>query len=1155
MIDLRAVLAMARAEATLTRRLVRYWLFLVLSTLVGLALVLYYGFLHRQFSAWSGTVALINPRYLVGAWGGHFVLVFLVGVALLSLDVRARDRRERVAEVLDSRPPANLEMLLGRWLGTLAACWLPTVLVAGLLWGVGWLLGSPVEPRSLAGFLLLMALPAYAFVLALGYVLGILLPYRLAAGILLVGLVVFTVVVMVTWLPVWLAPVADLAGMFSVGFPSDMLPGLAEQRGWMARIAWLLLGPGLVALAAAIHPRLDSVPRRRSLVTAALFLGAGVLLLGETVHLRHGDLLAVRRWKAAQEALADGPFPRLVEVRGRVAIDPGRELALDLEEVLAAPAGRDLPRIVLALNPGIRVSAIEAPGPRPVTWEQRDGLLLVDLPLAAGERVSLHLVAAGRPDTRYGYLDSVLEPLAVTGREANVYLLGHDKSIFDRRWVVLLPGISWLPRAGTDAGRSDPARRPPEFPRVNLVVEVPRGWLVAGPGMREQVADAPPGRSRFRFAPPVPVEGVALAAGPFVRRSTRVEGVTLEALVAPGHERNLDLFVDAVPELSRRIGAILREAREAGFGYPFRSLSLVEVPYRLRIYGDGWLLGPVFGQPGIVFVRESTFPTARFDVKFRDQAALERHPGGAGAARVEWLERFFENDFSGGNVFLLAPRSWWRAVTGGRGREAVPLDFVLQRLAVRSLTGRTGYFSAHAFGGDFQSEIGSVIARWFLERHAGRSFAEVAIGALVSRPSVWETILAHPLVDLRPEDDPRRAVDALVLKGTAMARSLVDRLGPRGTARFLGALRERVAGRAFTREDVLAAAREAGIENAAEEFRLWLDETRLPGFAAGKASVYRLPDDADGGARWQTTFILRNDEEAPGMVRVRWGVAMDDAAMVQRSGGVTVRVGIGGETRTLGPGEGSLGPFLLGGHQARRVGFVLDRPPEWVRVEPYLSLNRGPFAVTWPRPDPDRVVSREPFEGIEPVPWNPPAGGAVVVDDLDPGFRAVQPARRGWRLGGGTRRDEELDHGLPRALLARPLHRWSRATLPTAWGRYRHTWAFRAAGGREVRAEFTATLPRAGRWTLEFHVPPDLPPGTAGRLAGLHVEVVAGEGPPRGNVLVSRAAIGDGWNRVDDFDLPAGPVTVRTWGEEEGNLLPADAIRWVPVETTKGGER
>ncbi len=233
------------------------------------------------------------------------------------------------------------------------------------------------------------------------------------------------------------------------------------------------------------------------------------------------------------------------------------------------------------------------------------------------------------------------------------------------------------------------------------------------------------------------------------------------------------------------------------------------------------------------------------------------------------------------------------------------------------------------------------------------------------------------------------------------------------------------------------------------------------------------------------------------------------------------------------------------------VAVLLAEPPAWMRVEPYLSLNRGPFSVAWDRPDPDRIVRAEPFEGVEPVPWRPPADGTVVVDDLDPGFRPVEPERRGWRLRGRGRRDEELDQGLPVGLFAHPTARWSRGTLPGAFGRYRHTWAFRAAGGADVRAEYEAVLPRAGRWTLEVHVPRGRFLGGASPLADLQVEVVPGEGETHGTRL-GAAAVGEGWNRVDAWDLPAGTVIVRTWGDDPKKLLYADAIRWVPPAADTG---
>ncbi len=54
------VLTVARAELRLTRRLVRYWVFLVLAYLLGIGAYFYYGVLHGFFSSYSVKTSL--PR-------------------------------------------------------------------------------------------------------------------------------------------------------------------------------------------------------------------------------------------------------------------------------------------------------------------------------------------------------------------------------------------------------------------------------------------------------------------------------------------------------------------------------------------------------------------------------------------------------------------------------------------------------------------------------------------------------------------------------------------------------------------------------------------------------------------------------------------------------------------------------------------------------------------------------------------------------------------------------------------------------------------------------------------------------------------------------------------------------------------------------------
>lgn len=102
------ILTIAQAEKRLTRRLKRYWMFLLLSYVCGVGIYLYYSVLHAFFSSFSATLGSINPHYLLSAYGLVFQLIFTIGIVFISFDIRARDVRERIVEVLDCRPVSNL---------------------------------------------------------------------------------------------------------------------------------------------------------------------------------------------------------------------------------------------------------------------------------------------------------------------------------------------------------------------------------------------------------------------------------------------------------------------------------------------------------------------------------------------------------------------------------------------------------------------------------------------------------------------------------------------------------------------------------------------------------------------------------------------------------------------------------------------------------------------------------------------------------------------------------------------------------------------------------------------------------------------------------------------------------------------------------------
>ena len=124
---------------------------------------------------------------------------------------------------------------------------------------------------------------------------------------------------------------------------------------------------------------------------------------------------------------------------------------------------------------------------------------------------------------------------------------------------------------------------------------------------------------------------------------------------------------------------------------------------------------------------------------------------------------------------------------------------------------------------------------------------------------------------------------------------------------------------------------------------------------------------------------------------------------------------------------------------------------------------------------------------------------------------------------------------------------WTRQELAESFGKYRRTTARVRAGDGRAKAAFTARLPRAGRWRIDYHLPDpsgDASSSFAGsvRQGAYRFEVVAAG--------VSTAVEFDadaaewGWNDLGSFDLPGGEVALVVSNATTGAAVFADAVRW-----------
>ena len=1144
--SLREFAAVAIAETRSSRRLVRTWTFIVLSVLVGVVIYIYYAGLHGMFSGISATVGFLNARFMMSVSGSLVIVIFMVAIVFLAFDVRSRDSRARIAEVLDARPIGNATLMAGRLAGVVLIAWLPLLALIALIQGIGgaslafdWPMGEVVQPVSVLALLLVDAPLALALWCAIVLLLATALRNRLVVAVVALGLLGLS-----AWgiyrVPVYL--IAPLTGMTSLSYTvSDILPRFIDPVVLGQRGCTVLLTVAVLLLAAQLHPRQDRQSPALRLGAAAVLFALAAAGLAALAWSANTTVQQRDAWLAAHQARQDVPSVGVDEVAGQVVIEPGETLRLDLAYQLTAPASQSFDELVFSFNPGMTVREVRVGGEvRPFTHEA--GLLTIATPLAAGAGTEFSIVASGVPNPAFGYLDGVLDTSTLTAYDSNLILLGSEASVYADDYVALMPAVHWLPTPGAATGRDDPERYGRDYFNVDLFVQAPADWLVAGPGRRQE-SERGEGRG-FRFRPAAPVPEIALFAAVFERRATQVAGVEFELLTSPEHPRNVAFFAEAADAIGERVRDLLEEAESLGLGYPYRGLSLVEAPAILRSFGGGWRMGSVQSLPGIVMLREYGFPTTRFEFRlsFNSEEA-EAHEGGVAGAKTEALANFFQNDVSGGNPLHGALRNVLAFQTSARGEGAIALDFLAHELAAQVVTERRGgYFAAHSYGDgdDFQA----LVQQSFLAMMTGQgSIGDTVYAAATNRPQVWDRALGTALVDLAPEVNPVVALNVLWLKIPNIAEALVDGLGRETVGKLLAELRRRHLGGNFTVADFNAAAAQVGADVHATVGD-WLRDAALPGFLASDVSIFRIADDDQGQPRYQVGVHVRNDEPTPGLVQLAIGH----------------RIG-----REWFSNE--LPPTLVAAESTVELGMITNTPPAEVRVRPYLSLNRQAMILSPPEVDKSEIVKAEPFSGARASGWRPASDSSIVVDDLDPGF-AVQTSEE--QTEGGTDAETswfapkvDMDEGLP-VFAFGASRAWTRQATPASWGKYRRTLARTWPGDGDAKAVFTASLPTAGRWRLDFHLPnlrANAASVRATRAAGVAVSVSSGSandslgsydmhllaGDEATEVEFDGAASETGWNRLGEFDLPAGEVSLTVSNQSSGEFVIVDAIRWQPA--------
>ncbi|MHC4354088.1 MAG: golvesin C-terminal-like domain-containing protein [Planctomycetota bacterium] len=1103
-----------------SKMVLRSWPFRILSficfavaclQMVGMVSLIYFvsadTYLGPMFTARNTTMLVLMNMGGLLLW----ITVFFTN------DIGPRDRRIGISDVVGSRPLSTGQYVTGRVLGLLLPLVCLMALTLALTLVVNKACGFHTAPfREYAPPFLSFGVLAVAFTAALTACFSTLMKNRLLASLSTLGLILLT--------SIWLAQkhdVFDIGGYVVSGNYSDLIGYGPVGPLLIHRSIYLCATLFLVSAAILLYPRPQTAGSRKSAaIASALLLAAAATLAARFVlHGRHNNAVQ-QEWR---ETL------RVATANTAAAVD-----RYDIDLDLTARGGRvhagvattlrnrdetDRSTFIFMLNPGLHIDAVSTSDGRPVTVERKGPLveLTLDAPLPPGQSVPLVWQYGGKLDPRAAWL--VEKPLAEELKERNIQgmaaiMMGQLSGWVGSRFCFFLPESHWYPLPNSTYGYDYPQKRPANFATAQVSLTMPAGWTAATQGLLvDEKTDGD--RTTLVFETDTPVPQLSLCAGEYTKVEAEIDGIVCRFYYAPEHSENVEFFADAADELKRVVSESIEQiADELGLEYPYKSLSLVEVPASCRSFTDSWDSRNLLVQPGALLLKETDFFNAYFAQTYkRSRESTKRQGTGATDAQIkaELLKRYFARNVFGGDLELSLVPNYWEFQVDSTGSAYPVLG-----------SGFTAALSDMALG-RYQRDGGHAMQR--LAQPAGSvnvkdDEVNIGMGAKFLQPDLDQEELLVPLGKLSPSEQEEKFLMLMNRKTKGFVRTLAMVMGEKRWAEFISAVLDKHRFKQIELADMEREATDHSDEDVSWIFEQFVTEPVMPGYVITRADAYEI----DAGQRerqFQTVVRVANLEEGKGYILL--GFDTEESQKYQ-----------GADWLTRVPKK----EVLFDSREEKEIRMVLSEKPVNAWLHSVSSRNVDVPIEQLYVPEESRNVPGE--DSVRSLPLAE-RELAVIVDDLDEGFSTVELGKKSRTRLADAKRKKGIEEYPEYSLWSWP-RRWHNQTSTEAYGKYLATRKVKRNGDGSHLAVWSASLPQDGTYEVFIYTEPE--------ERGRHkIMVDASEGSQEISLELKTAR--RGWTSLGKYRFKADAtarVELSDEVEESGGksvLIHADAVKWV----------
>lgn len=1077
------------------------------------------------------SIPLIN-LYLLNI-GQAIVVIFLAA------DFLKRDKKLDTNEVLYTRSMSNFEYITGKTWGILR-------LFLGLdviILSIGLLMNvisarMTVDIMSYIWYLLIIAVPTIVFSLGLAFMMMSAIKNQAITFLLLLGTAALDMFYM------WFR-MGSLFDYMAFGLPVfkstivgfDNLDVIINQR-----LLYFCLGMSLVMGTVLLFKRLPQ-EKFHTVITVILLIAffCGAVVTGFNTYSFYSEGVRVKNSIIETSAKFENiSFCDITDEDIEVGHN-GQSIDATAKITILNNNSERLDKYIFSLNPSLDVLSVTSGG-RDLKFTRTNHILEVDPGkfLEAGEKDSLRIAYAGKINESFCYphfSDNIKEnPYRIAMVNVN-----KRQAFLQKNFVLLTPETHWYPVATLNYYPSNPARIKLDFTKFTLRVKDEAGMIPVSQG---------PSRSSdgYRvFSPENPLTGITLGIGNYKTDTLKVDSVEYIAYYLPGHDYYKKDLAEIKDTLTSMISGIMREL-ETNFStrYPFRSLSLVEVPVQFHSYPRESTQTRAEVQPSMILLPEklSTLNNAGFGKQFTQQKkrmARNNQVITDKELQVRLLNSFIRNTFiSGENT---------------RWQNGQPVNE-----PVRYRLGPSFYFFKNNF---YSSEYPAINA--VFESHLQKISQPAPPGGYqdwygrVAENDRANLVLRNysfnELLQKNPQGDTVRNV--LTVKGDWFFNFLRSKAG---IDEFKSWFSEYLDKNNFRKVDILKFNTDVQQKFGFAFYpylEKWFYGKEQPGFIINNLRVSEIV--VSDRSRYQVSFTAVNPEHVAGLFNVSFRTGGQGRGAGSGQG---TNFGEGGSTQGRGMDVTDITRVIfLDSLEAKRIGILLDFQPRAMMINTLFSKNI-PGQITIPV---DEIIKSKgtvvPFEGEEnlatlPVLTDP---AEIIVDNEDPGFNAgarsaASPLRKILGIHGseGLTYESVRVWGVPEY--------WQPVIQSSYYGKYILSSVYTRSGTGDKSVRWTAAISKPGYYDVYCYIgktidrmmvrrggsDPEGPRQGDNPYKDMHYKIYHDQGVDE--ITVDYENADGGWSNLGRFYFSSDSAKVEMTNKSQGRVVIADAVKWVRQE-------